>query len=223
MEYIVFGPCGFHAPVCMAMFVYRSLTQAGAANIVQTMTQFAKYFILPSFLLFWVFFIILEWAQISAFAKGMTPYPKWCWIFSLPIGMIIAKMFNIFGNHPWVNAIDCGWISVGNLWMFGGLLIMMRKGMARENKGVLKNNLFLYLTEFFAGILLVLSAVYFISVHTGTKSTEYVSGDYILTDDKAPVELLGMQVIDELLIKDEVAYYKGIYDREGIRGLLNSI
>lgn len=107
--------------------------------------------------------------------------------------------------------------------MFGGLLIMMRKGMARENKGVLKNNLFLYLTEFFAGILLVLSAVYFISVHTGTKSTEYVSGDYILTDDKAPVELLGMQVIDELLIKDEVAYYKGIYDREGIRGLLNSI
>ena len=223
MEYIVFGPCGFHAPVCMAMFVYRSLTQAGAANIVQTMTQFAKYFILPSFLLFWVFFIILEWAQISAFAKGMTPYPKWCWIFSLPIGMIIAKMFNIFGNHPWVNAIDCGWISVGNLWMFGGLLIMMRKGMARENKGVLKNNLFLYLTEFFAGILLVLSAVYFISVHTGTKSTEYVSGDYILTDDKAPVEMLGMQVIDELLIKDEVAYYKGIYDREGIRGLLNSI
>lgn len=53
-------------------------------------------------------------------------------------------------------------------------------------------------------------------------STEYVSGDYILTDDKAPVELLGMQMIDEL-IKDEVAYYKGIYDREGIRGLLNSI
>ena len=207
----------------MAMFVYRSLTQAGAANIAQTMTQFAKYFILPSFLLFRVFFIILEWAQISAFAKGMTPYPKWCWIFSLPIGMIIAKMFNIFGNHPWVNAIDCGWISVDNLWMFGGLLIMRRKGMARENKGVLKNNLFLYLTEFFAGILLVLSAVYFISVHTGTNSTEYVSGDYILTDDKAPVELLGMQVIDELLIKDEVACYKGIYDREGIRGLLNSI
>ena len=53
-------------------------------------------------------------------------------------------------------------------------------------------------------------------------STEYVSGDYILTDDKAPVELLGMQVIDEL-IKDEAAYYKEIYAREGIRGLLNSI
>lgn len=27
----------------------------------------------------------------------------------------------------------------------------------------------------------------------------YDNGDYILTDDKAPVELLGMQVIDELI------------------------
>ncbi len=40
--------------------------------------------------------------------------------------------------------------------------------------------------------------------------TEYQKGNYILTDDQAPVELLGMQVIDEL-IKDEVQYYKDIY------------
>lgn len=49
----------------------------------------------------------------------------------------------------------------------------------------------------------------------------YEKGDYILTDDKAPVELLGMQVIDEM-IKDEVAYYKGVYKEEGLKGLLNS-
>ena len=47
----------------------------------------------------------------------------------------------------------------------------------------------------------------------------YQPGDYILTDDKAPVELLGIQVIDEI-IKDEAAYYKGIYEREGLKGLL---
>ena len=50
---------------------------------------------------------------------------------------------------------------------------------------------------------------------------EYKKGNYILTDDKAPVELLGMQVIDEL-IKDEVAYYKDIYERDGIKGLMDS-
>ena len=51
--------------------------------------------------------------------------------------------------------------------------------------------------------------------------TEYEPGDYIMTDDKAPVELLGMQMIDEI-IKGEVSYYKRIYDEEGLDGLLDS-
>lgn len=49
----------------------------------------------------------------------------------------------------------------------------------------------------------------------------YEPGDYLMTDDKAPVELLGMRVIDEL-IQEEVAYYKGIYEEGGISGLLES-
>lgn len=52
--------------------------------------------------------------------------------------------------------------------------------------------------------------------------TPYEAGDYLMTDDKAPVELLGMQVIDEL-IRDEVDYYKGIYEERGIDGLLESL
>lgn len=39
---------------------------------------------------------------------------------------------------------------------------------------------------------------------------EYQPGDLILTDDKAPVELLGMQVLDEI-IGDELAYYKDLF------------
>lgn len=49
----------------------------------------------------------------------------------------------------------------------------------------------------------------------------YQKGNYLLTDDQAPVELLGMQVIDSL-IQDEVSYYKEIFKTEGIQGLLNS-
>ncbi len=52
--------------------------------------------------------------------------------------------------------------------------------------------------------------------------TEYKPGSYIMTDDKAPVELLGMRVIDEL-ITDEVSYYKTIFDEQGIEGLLESL
>lgn len=47
----------------------------------------------------------------------------------------------------------------------------------------------------------------------------YEAGNLIMTDDKAPVELLGMRVIDSL-IRDEVEYYRGVYEREGVEGLL---
>ncbi|MCR5255136.1 MAG: fused MFS/spermidine synthase [Acetatifactor sp.] len=50
----------------------------------------------------------------------------------------------------------------------------------------------------------------------------YTPGDHLMTDDKAPVELLGMKVIDEL-IQNEVAYYKKIYERDGINGLLDNL
>ncbi|MDE6761444.1 MAG: fused MFS/spermidine synthase [Lachnospiraceae bacterium] len=48
----------------------------------------------------------------------------------------------------------------------------------------------------------------------------YEPGSYLMTDDKAPVELLGMRVIDDI-IKDEVDFYKDIYEREGLQGLLD--
>ncbi|MDD3339864.1 MAG: fused MFS/spermidine synthase [Lachnospiraceae bacterium] len=50
----------------------------------------------------------------------------------------------------------------------------------------------------------------------------YEAGDYLMTDDNAPVELLGMQVIDDL-IQDEVDYYRGIYEKDGIEGLLKEM
>lgn len=53
------------------------------------------------------------------------------------------------------------------------------------------------------------------------KLVPYRAGNYLMTDDKAPVELLGIQVIDEI-IRDEVEYYRDIFEREGISGLLKS-
>lgn len=44
-------------------------------------------------------------------------------------------------------------------------------------------------------------------------------GGHVLTDDRAPVELLGMRAIDEI-IRDEMVYYKDIFRKEGIGGLI---
>ena len=50
----------------------------------------------------------------------------------------------------------------------------------------------------------------------------YEPGDHVMTDDKAPVELLGMRVIDEL-IRDEVNYYREIYREGGLKALLEML
>lgn len=49
--------------------------------------------------------------------------------------------------------------------------------------------------------------------------TAYRSGGRLLTDDKAPVELLGMQTIDDM-ISAELGYYKEKFETEGIAGLI---
>ena len=51
--------------------------------------------------------------------------------------------------------------------------------------------------------------------------TEYEGTGLILTDDKAPVELLGMEVID-VLIEGEIGYYTEIFEKDGISGLIES-
>ena len=47
-------------------------------------------------------------------------------------------------------------------------------------------------------------------------------GSRLLTDDRAPVEMLGMTMIDSL-IRDEVRDYKKIYETEGLSGLLKRL
>lgn len=60
-------------------------------------------------------------------------------------------------------------------------------------------------------------------MHTvSSEMIKYVPGNYVMTDDKAPVELLGMSVIDEL-IREEVTYYKQIYKNGGIKALLEEL
>jgi spermidine synthase len=47
-------------------------------------------------------------------------------------------------------------------------------------------------------------------------------GDLILTDDKAPVELLGMKVMDEI-IQDELAYYRDIFKTGNLSDILDML
>ena len=50
----------------------------------------------------------------------------------------------------------------------------------------------------------------------------YVGGDLILTDDKAPVELLGIKLVDAMIDK-ELDYYRAVYRRGGFQALWESL
>ena len=49
----------------------------------------------------------------------------------------------------------------------------------------------------------------------------YAGGSRILTDDKAPVELLGMRAIDDM-ISGQLSYYKKRFEEDGIKGIIGN-
>lgn len=55
--------------------------------------------------------------------------------------------------------------------------------------------------------------------HVGKTLISYETTGHLLTDDKAPVELLGMKQIDSI-IRAEVDYYKGVFRTRGLKGLM---
>ena len=119
--YVIFGGCGFHVPVCAAVFLMKhGLSEA-------LLTQYSAYFLMPPFVLFWIFFFVLVMTQIVAFRKGLTPYLKWCCVFSMAFGMLVYLLAAALGNRPLGNALRCAWLAIGNVWMFGGLLVTMKK------------------------------------------------------------------------------------------------
>ena len=58
-------------------------------------------------------------------------------------------------------------------------------------------------------------------IHVADNWTAPTCGDNILTDDRAPVEMLGMKALDNI-IQQHLQRCKEIYRRDGLDGLLNS-
>ena len=52
--YLMFGACGYHVPTCALVF----LTKHGLAD--EYILRYAAYFILPAFVLFWIFLSLIH-------------------------------------------------------------------------------------------------------------------------------------------------------------------
>ena len=129
--YLLFGGCGVHVPCLACVFFYKYMAAARPETAFDDCIRFGLYFLLPGCVMLLIFFVIHSIAQICAFAKGLTPYPKLCWIFCMPVGMAATMLLKFAGTNALASALTAAWISIGNLWMFGGLLAMMKK--AQQN------------------------------------------------------------------------------------------
>lgn len=127
LGYLIFGACGVHVPCLMACYFYKTLYAVDPALALEKSVRFGLYFMVPAFVLFFVFFWVMTAIQIYVFASGKTPYPRWCWIFSLAFIMAVALITEPFSASPLANAFAAGWISLANIWMFGGLLMVGKK------------------------------------------------------------------------------------------------
>ena len=132
--YMLFAACGVHVPCLSTVYFYNHMMRESPDAAYDLTLRFGLYFLLPAMILFLIFFFVMSAAQIAAFAKGMTPYPKWCWIFSMPVGMAAAMLLKFAGNHAVINGLTAAWISIGNIWMFGGLLMTMKLGVTGKNE-----------------------------------------------------------------------------------------
>ena len=121
-----------HVVCCATIFHLNAIHRLDPSASSDGAIKFALYFLVPVTAIFLVFFLMTTVVQIFAFAKGYTPYPKWCWIFSIASGLVIVAVTRFFGNSEAANAIGTGWISIGNLWTYIGLLITMKKAKAKK-------------------------------------------------------------------------------------------
>lgn len=122
---------GVHVPCCSMIFVYKRLVEAGSIAAVETAMRYAAMFLLPATIIFMGFYFFLISTQISAFSKGMTPYPKCCWVFNpimgLLMSLILMGFFTLIGWEALGNSLGTSWISIGHIFMYSGLLIQGRK------------------------------------------------------------------------------------------------
>lgn len=122
--YIWLAPIGTHMNMSVFTFAYKYLLKSNSSLADQVGNQLLYAFGMPVWLLLIIFWMLMIIVQFKAFAKGMTPYPRYAKWFNLIIGMIPALIISVMiGPHTALGAaIGTMGISLGNAFTFGGLL-----------------------------------------------------------------------------------------------------
>ena len=125
LGFLAFGGAGVHVSSVEAAFFYKYLSAADPAGALLPTLKFMVSFLLPLYAILLTGWGIMVCAHIRAVAGGLSPFPRWGWVFSMPVGCLLFSLIGLFGNHALVNALMVGAFSLGNIWSLAGHLWML--------------------------------------------------------------------------------------------------
>ena len=125
--YIWLAPVGCHLNMGILNMAYKYLLLADETIAEKAAGPLFYGFSLPVYLLLVVFWLPMIIIQFKAFSEELTPYPRKARWFNVPVGAIpILVLSVIFGSGTALGAgIGTMFLSFGNAFTFGGLLITM--------------------------------------------------------------------------------------------------
>ena len=128
LGFLAFGGAGVHVSCVEAAYFYKYLSAADPAGVLGPTLRFMAGFLVPLYAILLTGWGIMVYAHIRAIARGLSPLPRWGWIFSMPVGCLLFSLVGLFGNHALVNALSVGAFSLGNIWSLAGHLWMLQRG-----------------------------------------------------------------------------------------------
>ncbi|MDO4538086.1 MAG: hypothetical protein Q4B54_07980 [Coriobacteriales bacterium] len=125
--YLWLAPAGCHLNVAVFNLAYKYCWQTSPQAASRLFERLYPWLGLPVYLLlvaFWLPMLVVQW---RAFARGLTPYPtnaKW---FNLFVGAVpaLALAALVGFSTPLGGGIATMFLSCGNAWTFGGLLVTL--------------------------------------------------------------------------------------------------
>ncbi len=125
--YIWLAPVGCHMNVGVLNMAYKYLLQADGSLAERAADRLFWGFCQPVYGLLILFWLPMMAVQFLAFSRGLTPYPRKARWFCVPIGALPALIIALIlgpGTAPG-SAVGTMFLSFGNAFMFGGLLLTM--------------------------------------------------------------------------------------------------
>ena len=123
--FLAFGGAGVHVSSVETAFLYKYMTAVSPDTAVESTVKFAMYFLLPLYFVMITCWVVMVYGHLRAILGGLSPYPRWCWIFSMLFGTLLFSLVGFGGNKEIVNALMVGAFSLGNVWTLCGHLLLL--------------------------------------------------------------------------------------------------